>query len=220
MKRSIITTSDGTSSLQMDDWGETYHSIHGAAQEANHVYIENGFRRVDSDSITVLEMGFGTGLNTYLTLLEVYKCNKKVKYDTIEAYPLSEEEYSLLNYSTLASVPEVAALFQKLHQVDWGVESHITNDFILRKLNNTFEHQELEPEQYDVIYFDVFGYQYQPQLWSEDIFKKMYYALRPGGVLSTYACRGPIKRNMKSAGFTFEIVPGPPGKREMLVAFK
>lgn len=220
MKRSIITTSDGTSSLQMDEWGETYHSIHGAAQEANHVYIENGFHRVDRDSINVLEMGFGTGLNAYLTLLEGAKLNKEVKYDTIEAYPLSPEEYSLLNYSTLANLPEVAVLFQKLHQGEWGVELAITADFLLRKLNNTFEQQELEAEQYDVVYFDVFGYQYQPQLWSEDLFKKMYYALKPGGVLTTYACRGPIKRNMKSAGFTFEIVPGPPGKREMLVAFK
>ena len=220
MKRSVITTSDGSTSIQMDEWGETYHSVHGAVQEANHVYIEQGLHRIVLPEIKLLEMGFGTGLNCFLTLKEAKLTQQKIIYHAIEAYPVGPAEVAALNYGTLFQDDRLQQAYHLLHESTWGVEQEINPKFHLMKMHNTFEKQVLASDEYDLVYFDVFGYPYQPELWSEAIFKKMAACLKQGGVLVTYACRGVIKHNMLAAGFTFEIVPGPPGKREMLVAFK
>lgn len=220
MKRKVITTSDGSTSIEMEEWGETYHSIHGAIQEARHVYIERGFDKIDKPVIKVLEMGFGTGLNAFLTLVEARKKDKKVEYHSIEAFPVTEEESSVLDFSALYDTKEDELLFKQMHQCSWDESNAITPDFILHKIHSTFEEAVVNQCFFDVVYFDVFGYQFQPDLWSVEIFQKVYDALDDTGVLVTYACRGPIKRAMKEVGFTTEKVEGPPGKREMLVAYK
>ncbi|WP_158962866.1 tRNA (5-methylaminomethyl-2-thiouridine)(34)-methyltransferase MnmD [Myroides fluvii] len=222
MKRKIIVTSDGSHSLEVEEWGETYHSIHGAIQESNHVYIEQGLMKfMDQEEIKILEFGLGTGLNAFLTMATTVPKQKKVVYYSIEAFPLLHEEYELLTFpSLLPEFQEGEDLFKALHRVPWNREVSLHPQVNVHKLNATFETVKIQKCDFDVVYFDVFGYQFQPHLWSEAIFKTAYDSLRPGGVLVTYACRNPIKRNMKTAGFTIEIVPGPPGKREMLLAYK
>ncbi|MDM1044991.1 tRNA (5-methylaminomethyl-2-thiouridine)(34)-methyltransferase MnmD [Myroides sp. 1354] len=222
MKRKIIVTSDGSHSLEVEEWGETYHSIHGAIQESNHVYIEQGLMKfMNQEEIKIVEFGLGTGLNAFLTMAATIPNHKKIVYHSIEAFPLIQEEYELLTFPTLLSeFKEGEELFKALHQAPWNEDVLLHPQIQLHKLKATFETVELQGNDFDLVYFDVFGYQFQPHLWSEAIFKTAYNSLRQGGVLVTYACRNPIKRNMKAAGFTIEIVPGPPGKREMLLAYK
>lgn len=222
MKRKIIVTSDGSHSLEVEEWGETYHSIHGAIQESNHVYIEQGLMKfMNQEEIKIVEFGLGTGLNAFLTMAATIPKHKKIVYHSIEAFPLIQEEYELLTFPTLLpEFDEGEAIFKALHRTPWDEEVSLHPQVKLHKLKATFETVELQSNDFDLVYFDVFGYQFQPHLWSEAIFKTAYNSLRQGGVLVTYACRNPIKRNMKAAGFTIEIVPGPPGKREMLLAYK
>lgn len=219
MKRTLITTSDGSSTLKVEQWGETYHSIHGALQEALHVYIKNGFERVTKDSFSILEMGFGTGLNALLTLVQSQRTEKKVVYHAVEGFPLSVEEVKGLNYVKGSELESYEHDFELLHDVPWEQETGINDFFTLKKIKSQFEHMELN-QKYDLIYFDVFGYPYQPDLWSLDMFIAMYALLSPGGLLVTYACRGVIKRAMKQAGFEIQVIQGPPGKREMLLAWR
>lgn len=204
----------------MEEWGETYHSVHGAVQEALHVYIRNGFNLIQLESFAILEMGFGTGLNTFLTYLEAKKEAKNIEYHTIEAFPLTQDEVACLNYKELSHDKIDQDIFDVMHQSSWNQLNEITPTFSLKKIESTFEEVLLPEQHFDLIYFDAFGYPFQPELWSDAIFQKMYNCLRPGGVLTTYACRGPIKRAMKNAGFTLKFVAGPPGKREMTIAFK
>lgn len=222
LKKKIIVTSDGSHSISVEDWGETYHSIHGAVQESRHVYIQNGLHRLDNKSnIRVLEFGFGTGLNALLTMQETMLKNQTLEYHTIEGFPLLKEEYELLDYSkNLKDFKEANLLFKKSHDAEWGSLTTLSETIQLQKINALFEEVSVQNDYFDLVYFDVFGYQFQPDLWSEAIFEKAYDSLKIGGILVTYACRGAIKRNMKAVGFAIEIVPGPPGKREMIVAYK
>ncbi|AJA70794.1 tRNA (5-methylaminomethyl-2-thiouridine)(34)-methyltransferase MnmD [Myroides odoratimimus] len=220
MKRKIVTTSDGSTSIEIEEWGETYHSIHGAIQEARHVYIERGFDRIEKTTVKVLEMGFGTGLNAFLTLVEARRKGKIVEYHSIEAFPVTEQESVALDFSALYDRDGDDILFKQMHQCTWDVSHEVTAEFTLHKIHSTFEEAVVNQSYFDVIYFDVFGYQFQPDLWSVEIFQKVYDALGDTGVIATYACRGPIKRAMKEVGFKIEKVPGPPGKREMLVGYK
>ena len=219
MKRTVITTSDGSSTLKVEDWGETYHSVHGAIQEALHVYIKNGFERLDIGDYRILEMGFGTGLNALLTFINAEQLGKKVVYHGVEGFPLSVSEVEGLNYTSDGNMPEFEGVFKSLHRLDWEKEIDITDFFRIKKTESQFEDLHLNQE-YDLIYFDVFGYPYQPELWTEAIFERMYASLNKNGLLVTYACRGIIKHAMKQVGFEIEVCAGPPGKREMLLAWK
>lgn len=220
VKRKLITTADGSSTIQIEEWGETYHSIHGAVQEAEHVYIKNGLGRLKDNNLKILEMGFGTGLNAFLTALAAEKFQKTIEYHSVEGFPLLTEEIRGLNYSTFAKTDEDKLIFEALHTSLWNTKSLITQKFTLNKIQSMFEEVNLEDNYFDLIYFDAFGYRYQPDLWSVKIFKKMYTALKKGGILTTYACRNPIKKAMGETGFSVEVCPGPPGKREMIVAHK
>ncbi len=221
MKRKVIITQDGSSSITMEDWGESYHSVHGAVQEAKHVYLDNGLAHFkDACSIDILEMGLGTGLNAFLTYLQAKKWNLKVNYSAIEGFPISLQERALLNYEQFSDQKQDKSVFDLLHSSPWNATTLLSEAFTLTKWHNTFEQQQIGTQKYDLIYFDVFGYPYQPELWSQQIFDKMYQGLKPNGILTTYACRGVIKRTMQTAGFKVTKVPGPPGKREMIVAFK
>ncbi len=219
MKRSIIVTDDGSKSLFVHDMGETYHSKFGALQEANFVFIKNGLDLFSNQSVSILEIGFGTGLNAFVTLCKAPELNLKINYTGIEAYPLNQEEYEVLNYPEIAERMDLASNFNAMHTCAWEKPYTITENFTLTKEQKFFS-DIIEENAFDLIYFDAFGYQYQPDLWSEEVFKSMYRALKPNGVLVTYACRSIIKNNMKSAGFSTSKLPGPPGKREMLRGVK
>lgn len=215
MKREIIITDDGSTTIRIPDWDENYHSTHGAIQEAKHVFIKNGLDIFkNQDSISILEIGFGTGLNAFITFLETVN-KEKVNYVGVEAYPISREEIAQMNYVTELQATQYQVVFDKMHACDWESQQKITDNFTLTKRKQFFQ-DIADKEQYDLIYFDAFGFPLQPELWSEAIFKKMYDALLPKGTLVTYACRSSIKNAMLSVGFSIEKLPGALGKREML----
>lgn len=217
MEREIIQTEDGSSSIFVKNLGETYHSIHGAAQEALHVYIENGMKRCDKTHLSILEMGFGTGLNFVLSYQTALAQNRSLDYVGVEAYPITEQEWKLLNYDDIAG--NIPHRLHDIHSLEWNIKQSLNESIWLTKVHSTFENLELS-QSFDVVYYDAFGYNYQPELWSLELFHKMNNLLHSEGILVTYACKGIIKQNLRAAGFKVKRVPGPPGKREMIVAYK
>lgn len=219
MKKEIILTRDGSSSIFLPELNETYHSTFGAIQEAKHVFIKNGLSLLNDKSVSILEIGFGTGLNAFITFLEAIKSNQIINYVGVEAYPVELDIIEELNYVSQLEAIEYQAVFNEMHHSKWEVEKKITSNFNLTKRKLKFE-EIIDLDKYNLIYFDAFGFDVQPELWSEEIFQKMYNALLPDGILVTYACRTIIKNAMKTAGFTVKKLPGAPGKREMLFARK
>jgi tRNA U34 5-methylaminomethyl-2-thiouridine-forming methyltransferase MnmC len=219
MQREITITRDGSTTIHLPELNESYHSKHGAIQEAYHVFIKTGFSLFNGASVSVLEIGFGTGLNTFITFLEAQKTNQKINYVGVEAYPVSLEEVGQMNFVSELNADETTEIFQKIHDISWEEKHEITTNFTLTKRKQFFQ-DIVDVEQFDLIYFDAFGFTVQPELWSEEIFKKMFTALKSDGVLVTYACRTSIKNAMLSSGFSVEKLPGAPGKREMLRAKK
>ena len=222
MKRSIITTADGSKTIQIEDWNEQYHSIHGALQEAKHVYIENGLheflqRQPNQKHINILEIGFGTGLNAMLSATDELALQKSILYHSIEAYPVSSDELQALNYSSLLTLK--SEIFDQLHSASWNKESQITKHFVLKKRQEFFADLK-DANTFDIVYFDAFGPRVQPDLWTPSIFKMMYTAMRFGAVLVTFSAKGSVRRAMQEVGFEVERLAGPPGKREMLRASK
>ena len=223
MKREIIITADGSTTIHLPEWNEQYHSKHGAIQEAYHVFIKQGlhhFCHLDAlPEVAILEIGFGTGLNALITVLEAKKLKVKMNYVGVEAYPVGIDEVLKLNYPKALNIDESEALFKTLHSVNWEEEHIIDSMFSLTKQKKFFEAID-DKETFNIIYFDAFGARVQPDLWTEAIFKKMYDALLIGGVLVTYSAKGSVRRAMQHVGFKVEKLPGPPGKREMLRATK
>ena len=219
MKREIITTLDGSTSIHLPDWNESYHSKHGAIQEAYHVFIKNGLSLFEEKSVSILEIGFGTGLNAFITFLEAQKNNLQVHYTGVEGYPVSVDEAFKMNYVPELNAQKFESIFQEMHSSNWNENIVLSEDFNFIKQNLFFQDIEYINE-FDLIYFDAFGYRVQPELWSTQIFKKMYNSLKTSGILVTYAARGVVKRSMQEVGFTVKKMAGPPGKREMMVAFK
>tara|TARA_B110000459_G_scaffold203024_1_gene257915 strand:- start:1021 stop:1695 length:675 start_codon:yes stop_codon:yes gene_type:complete len=222
MKRSVITTSDGSKTIQIEDWNEQYHSIHGAIQESKHVFIKKGLHHfIDLhkvNSLKIIEIGFGTGLNAFITNLEAVTHNLQIQYEGIEAYPVLQNELSQLNYSKLLA-PDQQSIFDKIHAGSWEKPHPITTHFTLTKRQQFFSELE-DVSSFDLVYFDAFGARVQPDLWTETIFKRMFRALKSQGVLVTYAAKGSVRRAMQAVGFVVERLEGPPGKREMLRATK
>lgn len=219
MKRNIIQTRDGSTTIHIEDWDECYHSRFGAIQEAQHVFIKKGLSLFENESVSILEIGFGTGLNAFITFLEFPKFNQKINYVGIEAFPVTLEEAGLMNYVSELNAENEKSIFEKLHQCNWEELNVLNDNFVFTKRKQFFADIN-DIEKFDLIYFDAFGFDVQPELWSAVIFKKMYEALKNKGVLVTYAARGVIKRNMIEAGFTVEKLEGAPGKREMFRARK
>ncbi len=227
LKREIITTSDGSKTIQIKDWDEQYHSKHGAIQEAKHVFIKQGLTHYvnnlpliekETNKISILEIGFGTGLNAFITLIESLSYKLNINYVGIEAYPVCKGELEALNYSELIS-PKHSQLFKQLHTSNWNEPSIISSNFKLTKQKQLFFDISANND-FNIIYFDAFGPRVQPKLWTEVMFKKMYKALKNKGVLVTYSAKGSVRRAMQSVGFVVERLEGPPGKREMLRATK
>lgn len=214
----IIVTGDGSHSLLNEALDETYHSRHGAVQESMHVFIEQGFNyllnKEKPESISILEVGFGTGLNALLTLSEAIKNELPVAYTSLETYPLGREVWENLNY------PDPHHLLKELHQAEWQKWEQISPHFNLLKLERSLQFVELESEQFDLIYFDAFAPNKQPEMWELPVLDKVVKTLKSGGAFITYCAKGQLKRDLKSLGLIVESLPGPPGKREMVRAIK
>lgn len=219
LKREIIITSDGSTTIHLPEWNEQYHSKHGAIQEAKHVFIRSGLDEIKKDEISILEIGFGTGLNAFITFLEIQNTSKKINYTGVEAYPVIFDEVEKLNYVKELNAEKFHKEFENMHTSKCEEISEISDAFSLLKLERKFDRIVSENE-FDLIYFDAFGARVQPELWTEAIFEIMFKAIKLGGILVTYSAKGSVRRAMQSVGFTVERLPGPPGKREMLRATK
>ena len=219
MKKEILKTTDGSYTLYVPELDETYHSTNGALQESNHVFIEAGLKFSGLKKAAVLEVGFGTGLNALTTFNEAKKKELLIEFTSLEAYPLTWAEVSPLDYMYMEGYQEYSIPFEEMHSCDWDDFTAISPNFSLRKLN--LKLQELTFENtFDIIYFDAFAPQIQPELWTEEVFALMYKALKSKGVLVTYCAKGTVKRALKAVGFELQSIPGPPGKREMSRALK
>ena len=213
----VITTSDGSKTLYLEELNEHYHSRHGAITESLHVFIKNGFKTIQKSNIRVFEMGFGTGLNALLTFLNM-PVDVSCYYYSVETKPLSKEIIDVLNYADDEISKEV---FKNIHMADWGHDFELTNHFILRKqMSDIYQIKANEIEQFDVVYYDAFAPHVQPELWNRDILTKAYNLLNKKGILVTYCAQGQFKRTLKDIGFEVVPLPGPPGKREMTKAIK
>ena len=227
MSIEIIKTADGSHSLYVKELNEHYHSIHGAIQESKHVFIEAGlnyFLKINPKNISILEIGFGTGLNTFLTYLKSTEINMPIHYTSLEAFPISMELVNELNYADLLSDSKIdnsslKNTFKSIHTCIWENDNLLSDNFTLKKINKTLQ-KIIFNDTFDIIYFDAFGPRVQPELWTEEIFRKIYNNTSTKGVLVTYCAKGEVKRTLKKIGFTIESLQGPPGKREMLRAVK
>ena len=228
LQRQIITTEDGSCSLKLNHFDEQFHSVHGAMAESMHIYIHSGLKSLSQQQISVFEMGFGTGLNALLTL--AHSADKQIHYHTVEAFPLNENEYLSLNYidSIFAqfqdifpfSKEELQQFFIAMHKSENGEILQITPNFHFKKEIILLENKTWDDTPFDLIYFDAFSPETQPELWNDSVFEKLYAILHEGGVLTTYCAKGVVKRSLKKAGFIVDSLPGPTGKREITKAVK
>ena len=213
----IITTADGSHTIFVSELDEHYHSVNGAIQESLHVFIKNGFEETEVNPVNILEIGFGTGLNVFLTAIRAEETNREVVYTTIEKYPLSEEITNALNYDVQCCGN--SELFRQIHAAPWNCYHKISELFTIRKIEA--DALEVIPEgKYNLIYFDAFAPSKQPGMWSKEIFEKISLVTLKSGVFVTYSAKGDVKRNLKSCGFDITLLPGPPGKRHIIRAMK
>ena len=220
MERKIFITEDGSTSIHLPAMGEQYHSKHGAIQEAYHVFIKSGLNLFKNNTkINVLEIGFGTGLNCFITYLESVKRDLIIDYVGVEAYPVTQDEVKFLNFVKELNAVNHQAIFTKLHQSHWEEKVLINDNFTLTKQQKKFKSIN-DCLKFNLIYFDAFGARVQPELWTKEIFRLMYDSLKDNGILVTYSAKGSVRRAMQAVGFTVERLEGPKGKREMLRAFK
>lgn len=219
LHRSIITTADGSTTIQIEDWNESYHSKHGAVQESYHVFVKNGLNLFEGKKISILEIGLGTGLNTFITFLEHQKLKQHIYYQGIEAYPIPIDIAHSMNYVTQLNAQKYNAVFEKIHSSEWEKEIVLSDSFILKKRKQFFS-DITDVQAFDLIYFDAFGARVQPELWTKSIFEKMYKSLKNKGILVTYSSKGSVRRAMIEVGFSVEKLQGPLGKREMIRAVK
>lgn len=220
MKRQFIRTADGSSSIYLKDMDEHYHSKHGAITESEHIFVQNGLLSLPNRPlIRVFEVGMGTGLNVLTTLKASTLNNLKVHYETIEAFPILEHELEQINYDSLLQMGN--DLLIKIHSSVWGEDIEFNNGFYLKKYKQKLQEYIMEEESFDVVYFDAFAPEKQPEMWTPDIFCKLYKGLKEGGALVTYCVKGEIRRRLQSVGFAVEKLKGPVGgKREMCRAWK
>lgn len=222
-KLETIVTGDGSTSFFTPLLDETYHSRHGAIQEAKHVFINTGLEHaiteLNLESISIFEMGFGTGLNCLLTGLWSSRNSFSINYTGIENTVLTKDQLKLCNYIDEVVDENCEQLFDEIHSSTWNEEVGISQNFKLTKLQSEIEEFN-NINQYNLIYYDAFGPRVQPHLWEIPVLKKMLQALKPGGYFVTYCAKGSVRRNLIEIGFEIERMPGPPGKREMLRARK
>ena len=219
MKKQLVTTKDGSSSIYIADLNEHYHSYHGAIQEAQHVFIKNGLNAYKSDNkkIRILEVGFGTGLNCLLTLINKQDC--EIHYYGLEKFPLDSDLTNNLNYIKQLEAEKFKDAFKKMHSSSWNKKFELSQNFYLDKLNNTLQNIEFK-KPFDIVYYDAFGPRAQSEMWEKPLFEKIYSAMNLEALFVTYCAKGQFKRDLKEIGFNVETLQGPPGKREMIRAIK
>jgi tRNA U34 5-methylaminomethyl-2-thiouridine-forming methyltransferase MnmC len=220
MKREVITTRDGSSTIAIPEMQVMYHSIHGALQESRHVYIQAGLQHAltqfSDRPLRVFEMGFGSGLNALLTAIVAEKEQRSIYYTSVDAFPVTAEEVGVLNYGKTL---ESQTLFEQLHQTAWNQPVLMHPYFTLEKRQDYLVNFSTN-QPFHIIYYDAFAPAAQPELWTQAVFEKLYNLLVPSGILVTYCSKSDVRRAMQSAGFTVSKLPGPRGKREMLRAMK
>lgn len=220
-KTPTILTGDGSSTLYSEQFGDHYHSTHGALRESQHIFIDQGLhfklKQSDRDRISILEVGMGTGLNVLLTSLQ-HQANR-IRYTALEPYPLKSEIWKKLNYPELIDTPVAIELFHTIHGGGWTDFFTLSSGMHLRKLRVSLQ-EFFEPQLFDIIYFDAFSPVVQSEMWSEQVFTSLYQMCRDGAVLVTYSSKGSVRRALKNAGFSVTKIPGPVGKREIVRAIK
>lgn len=218
MKTELLITEDGSHTLFVPEIDECYHSSHGAIQESRHIFIEAGLKMCFKNEINILEIGFGTGLNAFLALIEGEKAGKKIKYTALEKFPVEMEKMAALNFADQLDKNKTM-LFKLMHQSAWDEEIEISPEFLLNKIDCDFTSYVID-SQYDVIFFDAFSPEKQAEMWTEEQFLKIYLQCNPGAILTTYCAKGVVRRALQHVGFEVERLAGPPGKREILRATK
>jgi tRNA U34 5-methylaminomethyl-2-thiouridine-forming methyltransferase MnmC len=214
----IIETEDGSNTLYVPGLNEHYHSVHGAVQESEHIFINCGFRFLKAETARIFEAGLGTGLNALLTAVEASTGSKMVSYTSAEKYPLGSEITGKLNYSLFAG-NEGSVLYNAIHSAEWNREVEICKNFSLKKLRMDLTSDQVLGS-YNIIYFDAFGPDKQPEMWTKAVFEKISSVTETGGILVTYSAKGEVKRTLQACGFEVFLLPGPPGKRQIIRAIK
>lgn len=218
MELIIEATADGSPTLYRKDLDEHYHSVKGALAESQHVYVNAGWKEATKFSafpISVFEVGFGTGLNAALTAVAAQSSHTPTIYHSVELFPLPPDA---LNNITSAYYEVLQSALTAVNEATWNDFVEINPFFNLHKIEANLLTMDL-PQNIDVVYFDAFAPEKQPEMWSEEIFRKIFAAMNPGGILTTYCAKGVIRRMLQEIGFRCERLPGPPGgKREILRA--
>jgi tRNA U34 5-methylaminomethyl-2-thiouridine-forming methyltransferase MnmC len=221
MNLKIIVTGDNSKSLLIPELDETYHSVHGAKNESEHIFIQTGLApQMFNQEIKILEMGFGTGLNALLTLLHVHSKDTPIIYDTFEKYPIDLKTISEIDHPKETNLEWLRAQFDLIHSSPWNEPRQITPNFLFTKVEGDFVNAILPKNYYTLIYYDAFAPKIQPELWDYPQMQKLYDSLITGGTLVTYCAQGQFRRNLRQAGFTVTKVAGPTGKREITLATK
>jgi len=216
MKKEFIITEDGSHTIYLPEMDEHYHSVHGAIQESVHIYIGQGLLQTTKNEILVLEIGFGTGLNAYLTYCFAKERNISVNYLSLEKYPLTEPEYLQLNYPD-SIFSENSLVFEQMHRAEWDLNQEISSIFWLKKVKADLLSYQFNPEpQFDLVYYDAFAPGKQPEMWTDEVLHKVAKSVKDGGILVTYCAKGTVRRAFSAAGFFMERIPGPTGKKEIL----
>ena len=223
IKKSQFQTADGSPTLYMEKFDEYYHSKHGAVQEAEHVYLKMGLEHwinlhPNIKKCHVFEMGFGTGLNALLTEQKATQLQLDIDYYSIEAYPLTPIELNEVNYNDYLGA-KAKGVFDCIIKAPWEILYPVTTHFSLKKMNCRLENY-IPEVTIDVLYYDAFGARTQPEIWEDHCFKPLVEKLNPGGVFVTYAAKGSVRRALQNLGLEVALVPGPPGKREMIQAYR
>jgi tRNA U34 5-methylaminomethyl-2-thiouridine-forming methyltransferase MnmC len=214
----LVYTADGSHTIYVPELDEHYHSIHGAVQESEHIFLKNGFDFCGADPVKIFEVGFGTGLNALLTAVRCMEGKRKVLYTAIEKYPVDEVLAQKLNHQQFAGTYG-DRLSLLIGAAPWGQMTNICDNFSITKLKGDLVNDNISGN-YDLIYFDAFGPDKQPEMWTEAIFKKISAITITGGILVTYSAKGQVRRNLKATGYEVELIPGPPGKRHVTRAIK
>jgi tRNA U34 5-methylaminomethyl-2-thiouridine-forming methyltransferase MnmC len=214
----IILTEDGSHTLFVPELNEHYHSVYGAIQESAFIFIGCGLHFSKADPLRIFEVGFGTGLNAFLTAIDAPSQNRKIIYTSIEKYPLPDSIINELNYKSFFP-GESAYVFDRIHKAKWNIPQEISNNFTLTKIEGDITKQEIRGD-YDLIFFDAFAPEKQPEIWSDEVFKKIAEITVPNGILLTYSVKGEVKRTLRKLGFKVNRLPGPPGKHQIIRAVK
>ena len=224
MKKQVLETADGSTSIYLEELDEHYHSKHGAVAESQHIFVKNGLlAKSNLQKIKVFEIGMGTGLNVLTTFVASEEHDLNVEMHTVEAYPVDSKELTQMNFAEILNVEK--AIFDRIHLAEWSREHSLSTNFKLIKYHDTIQNIEftsnMKSNGVDVIYFDAFAPEKQEEMWNKEVFEKLYGVLNESGILVTYCVKGVIRRRLAEVGFKVEKLAGPKGgKREMCRAIK